>query len=147
MTPSEAELKKYVLDYLEQNRMMTLATCKDDVPWAASVMFAYDDRLNLYFISKPDTRKTQNLLGNPKVSATINQIQKTPGKVVGVQLEGSAEILDKTKNKQELEIFENRFNWAEKYLHDHELFKVSPKKIHYLDDERFGPGGREELIL
>ena len=147
MTSSEAELKKYVLDYLEQNRMMTLATCKDDVPWAASVMFAYDGRLNLYFISKPDTRKTQNLLDNPKVSATINQIQKTPGKVIGVQLEGSAEMLGKTKNKQELEIFKNRFNWAEKYLHDHELFKIAPKKIYYLDDERFGPGGREELIL
>lgn len=147
MTSSEAELKKFVLDYLEQNRMMTLATCKDDVPWAASVMFAYDDCLNLYFISKPGTRKTQNLLDNPKASAAINQIQKTPGKVIGVQLEGSAEMLDKTKNKQELEIFKNRFNWAEKYLSDHELFQITPKKIYYLDDERFGPGGREELIL
>lgn len=126
---------------------MALATCKDDVPWAASVMFAYDDRLNLYFISKPGTRKTQNLLDNPKASAAINQIQKTPGKVIGVQLEGSAEMLDKTKNKQELEIFKNRFNWAEKYLSDHELFQITPKKIYYLDDERFGPGGREELIL
>ncbi len=126
---------------------MTLATCKDDVPWAASVMFAYDDDLNLYFISKPETRKTQNILANPEISATINQFQKTPGKVLGVQLEGAAQKLDKKKSTEELEIFKKRFNWAEKYLHDHELFKIAPKKIYYLDDERFGPGGREELIL
>ena len=110
-------------------------------------MYAYDDDLSLYFISKPETRKTQNLLANPKVSATINQFQKTPGKILGVQLEGSAEMIDKTKNKQELETFKKRFNWAEKYLHDHELFQITPKKIYYLDDERFGPGGRETLNL
>jgi uncharacterized protein YhbP (UPF0306 family) len=147
MTSSEVELKKYVLDYLEQNRVMTLATCRAGTPWAASVMFAYDDDLNLYFLSKPETRKTQNLLANPKVSVTVNQVQKTPGKVIGVQLEGSAEMLDKKKNSKEQEIFKNRFNWAEKYLSDHELFKITPKKIYYLDDARFGPGGREELIL
>ena len=147
MTSSEVELKKFVLDYLEQNRVMTLATCRDGAPWAASVMFAHDPDLNLYFISKPETRKTQNLLANPKVSATVNQVQKTPGKVIGVQLEGSAEMLDKKKNSKEQEIFKNRFNWAEKYLSNHELFQITPKKIYYLDDERFGPGGREELIL
>ena len=147
MSSSKNKLKNYILDYLKQNRVMTLATCKDDVPWAASVMFAYDDDLNLYFISKPETRKTQNILANPEISATINQFQKTPGKVLGVQLEGAAQKLDKKKSTEELEIFKKRFNWAEKYLHDHELFKIAPKKIYYLDDERFGPGGREELIL
>jgi uncharacterized protein YhbP (UPF0306 family) len=141
------KLKQYILDYLEQNRVMTLATCMDDIPWAASVMYAYDDDLNLYFISKPETRKTQNLLSNPKVSATINQFQKTPGKILGIQLEGTARKLDKTKNVQELELFKKRFDWAKDFLDDHELFQIAPKKIYYLDDEKFGPQGREELIL
>jgi uncharacterized protein YhbP (UPF0306 family) len=145
MSLSQEELKQQIFNYLSQNKRMSLATAKENVPWAATVMFAYDDDLNLYFISKPETRKTQNLLANPKVSATINQFQMTPGKILGVQLEGIAKMIDKKRNSKELEIFKKRFNWAEKHLDNHELFQITPKKIYYLDDGRFGPGGREVL--
>ena len=147
MEIAKEKLKTYILDYLAKNRRMTLATSENNVPWAATVMFAYDPDLNLYFISVPDSRKTKNLETNPRVSGAINEFQKTPGKILGVQLEGTAEILDKNKNTKELEIYKKRFDWADEYLHDHELYKIIPKKIYYLDDELFGPGGREELEL
>ncbi|OGY25231.1 MAG: hypothetical protein A2864_02180 [Candidatus Woykebacteria bacterium RIFCSPHIGHO2_01_FULL_39_12] len=141
------KLKQYILDYLGENRLMTLATAENNTPWAASVMFAYDTDLNLYFISDPDTRKAQNLLNNPSVSVAINQHQKTPGKILGIQLEGTAHMLDKNKSQNELELFKKRFDWADDYLHDHELYKIKPEKIYYLDDELFGPGGREILVV
>jgi uncharacterized protein YhbP (UPF0306 family) len=144
---SKQELKKHVSNYLAQNRVMSLATSKGGVPWASTVMFAYDADLNLYFLSKEETRKAQNLQANPQVSVTINQFQKTPGKILGIQLEGTAKKLDKTKNVHELELFKKRFDWAKDFLHDHELFQITPKKIYYLDDEKFGPQGREELVL
>ena len=56
-------------------------------------------------------------------------------------------MLDKNKDVKELEIFKKRHDWADEYLHDHELYKIVPKKIYYLDDELFGPGGRKELEL
>src|SRR3989344_2052722 len=141
------KLKQYILDYLGENRLMTLATAENNTPWAASVMFAYDADLNLYFISEPNTRKIQNLLTNQKGSVAINQFQKSPGKILAIQLEGVAEMLDKNSNKKELELFKKRFDWAKKFLENHDLFKINPKKVYYLDDERFGPGGREELII
>lgn len=141
------KLKQYILNYLGENRLMTLATAENNTPWAASVMFAYDTDLNLYFISDPDTRKAQNLLNNPSVSVAINQHQKTPGKILGIQLEGTAHMLDKNKSQNELELFKKRFDWADDYLHDHELYKIKPEKIYYLDDELFGPGGREILVV
>src|SRR3972149_155791 len=124
MEISQEELKGHILDYLENNRLMALATSKDDIPWAATVFFAYDPDLNFYFISVPDSRKTRNLGTNPRVSGAINEFQKTPGKILGLQLEGVAEMLDKNSNKKELELFKNRFNWADEYLHDHELYKI-----------------------
>jgi len=147
MEISKEELRKHILDYLEKNRRMTLATSENNIPWAATVMFAYDNDFNFYFISVPDSRKTKNLETNPRVSGAINEFQKTPGKILGVQLEGTAEMLDKNKNTKELEIYKKRFDWADNYLHDHELYKIIPKKIYYLDDELFGPGGREILEL
>src|SRR3972149_9880972 len=141
------KLKQYILDYLGENRLMTLATAENNPPWAASVMFAYDTDLNLYFISDPDTRKAQNLLNNPSVSVAINQHQKTPGKILGIQLEGTAHMLDKNKSQNELELFKKRFDWADDYLHDPELSTIKPEKIYYLDDELFGPGGREILVV
>lgn len=144
---SKDELKKFILDYLEKNRRMTLATSLEDTPWAATVYFAFDDDLNFYFISNPDTRKIKNLEKNPKVSCAINEFINKAGSTIGIQLEGTVQLLDKEKNVEELQIYKKRFGWADDYLHDHELFKITPKKVYYLDDEKFGLGGQEELTL
>lgn len=143
----KSQLKKLVLEYLSKNRLMTLATTDGDKPWAATVFFNFDKDLNIYFISRPDTRKTENLTKNSSISVVINQYQPRKGGIKGVQLEGSAAMLDKTKNRDLLDLYRKRFTWADEYLHDHELFKITPTFIRFLDDERFGPGGVEELIL
>ena len=147
MNPSLEKLQKYVLDYLSKNRRMTLATSENNIPWAATVMFAYDSDFNLYFISVPGSRKTKNLDTNPRVSATINEYIPRAGFTIGLQIEGKAIMLNKEKDKKELEIFRKRFDWADDFLHDHELYKIVPDKIYYLDDEKFGQGGREVLEL
>ena len=144
---TQEELKKVILEYLEKNRRMTLATASENIPWAATVMFAYDTNLNFYFISNPETRKIKNLEANPQISCAINEFKNKAGSTMGIQIGGMAEQLDKTKHKKELEIFRKRFDWADDYLHDHELFKIKPSKIIYLDDEKFGPGGKQELNL
>ena len=141
------ELQKYILDYLEKNRRMTIATSENNVPWASTVMFAYDSDFNLYFISVPDSRKTKNIATNPKVSVAINEYVYKKGFTIGLQIEGKAIMLNKEKDKQELEIYRQRFDWADDFLHDHELYKITPEKIYYLDDEKFGPGGRKVLKL
>lgn len=147
MSPFKTDLKEFILDYLDNNRRMTLATCSENTPWAATIFFAFDDKLNFYFISDPNTRKIKNLEKNPQVSGAINEFVKKVGSTIGVQLEGTAEMLDKKKNVKELEVFTKRFDWADDYLHDHELFRITPKKIYYLNDELFGPQGREILVV
>jgi len=140
-------LKKYILSYLEKNRLMSLATSDGSKPWVSTVFFAYDTDLNIYFISVPNTRKITNLTKNPQVAIVINQSQPAGELVQGLQIEGKAEKLDKEEEKEELEIYRKRYGWADDYLHDHELYKIKPEKVYYLDDEKFGAGGREELEL
>jgi uncharacterized protein YhbP (UPF0306 family) len=144
---SNHDIKRLILNYLSENKIMTIATENNNIPWASSVMFAYDDNLNLYFISDPNTRKIKNIFTNPKVAVAINEAKNKPGYTIGIQIEGKAIILDKKVNKFELEIFKKRHNWADKYLGGHDLFMIKPSKIIYLDDEKFGPQGKKELML
>ena len=141
---SQNELKKIILEYLSQNKLMSLATSSDDNPWASTVFFAYDDNLNFYFLTEPGTRKAENIEKNPRVSATINEEWGGGGKVKGIQLEGEA---SETEDQGEIKIFLKRHHWARDYITGSKIFKVIPKKIIYLDDEKFGPGGKEELLL
>lgn len=157
MIPSKEDLKKYIFDYLSINKRMSLATCRDSLPWAATVMYAYDQNLSIYFLSKVSTRKVQNILENSKVAATINEVTGGIGKVRGVQLEGTCNMVSKLESVKVYGLFLKRYFWLKNYIPSagqmfskavsDRLFKITPKKIYYLDDELFGPGGREELNL
>lgn len=150
--PSEV-LKGHILDYLSQNKRMSLATSKDNVPWASTVLYAYDPDFNIYFLSDADTRKVQNMLDNPKVAATINEVTGGIGKVQGVQLEGECSPVGKVEAAKGYALFLKRYFWLKDYISSpsamfskaikNRLFKITPKKVYYLNDEMFGPGGRE----
>src|SRR3972149_5824392 len=116
MKPSRDELKKLIFDYLSINKKMSLATCKDNVPWAATVMYAYDDDLNIYFLSKLETRKVQNILTNSKVAVTINEVTGGIGKVRGIQLEGECMMVGGLEASKAYAIFLKRYFWLRDYI-------------------------------
>ena len=157
MKPSRDELKKLILEYLSQNKRMSIATCKDNIPWAATVMYVYDNDLNIYFLSKIETRKIQNLLTNRRVAATINEITGGIGKVKGIQLEGECQMVSGLEAVGVYALFLKRFFWLKDYISSvkqvfssvvkDRLFKITPERIYYLDDERFGLQGRETLVV
>ena len=91
--PMSDLLKQQVLSYLETHNTMTLGTCSGDVPWAATVFYASDD-LRLYFFSVPDSRHCQNLAANPRVAVTVQEDYHDWQKIKGIQLEGTAILVD-----------------------------------------------------
>jgi uncharacterized protein YhbP (UPF0306 family) len=157
MNLSKKELRKLVLDYLSINKRMSIATCKDNVPWAATVMYVYDRDLNIYFLSKIETRKVQNILVNIKVAATINEVTGGIGKVRGVQLEGECRMVGRLEAAIVYALFLKKYFWLKDYIPSarqmfarairDRLFKITPERIYYLDDERFGLQGREMLVV
>src|SRR4030095_14937722 len=87
------ELRQQVLSYLEPHNTMTLGTCSGDAPWAATVFYASDD-LCLYFFSVPDSRHCQNLAANPRVAVTVQEDYHDWRRIKGIQLEGTAILVD-----------------------------------------------------
>jgi uncharacterized protein len=152
------ELKQQVLSHLESHHTMTLGTCFQDVPWAATVFYASDD-LKLYFFSVPDSRHCQNLAANPRVAATIQEDYKNWQEIKGIQLEGRVTLVDSLAEKAKAMAV-----YARKYPEVIKLFTnpssgvfyqaflkvkfycVVPEKVFYIDNAQ-GFGKRQELVM
>jgi hypothetical protein len=151
-------LKRQVLSYLEVHNTMTLGTCLGDVPWAATVFYASDD-LHLYFFSVPDSRHCQNLAANPRVAVTVQEDYHDWQKIKGIQLEGTAILVDSIIEKAKAMAV-----YARKYPEVIKLFTnpasglfykaflkvkfycVIPEKLFFIDNEQ-GFGKRQELVI
>lgn len=94
------ELKKAILDYLQQHHTVSLATERAGAPHAATVFYV-SIGFDLYFLSSPTSRHGENLSQNPEVSATINEDYDKWQTIKGIQLEGRVEnvggILDNSR--------------------------------------------------
>ena len=137
---------------------MTLGTCLGDIPWAATVFYASDD-LRLYFFSVPDSRHCQNLAANPRVAVTVQEDYHDWQKIKGIQLEGTAILVDSIIEKAKAMAV-----YARKYPEVIKLFTnpasglfykaflkvkfycVIPEKLFFIDNEQ-GFGKRQELVI
>ena len=155
---SQEELSEQILSYLQAHNTMTLGTCAANVPWAATVFYA-SDGFKLYFFSPPDSRHCQNLAANPRVAVTIQEDYHDWRKIKGIQLEGSAQLVDSIVEKGKamtiygrkypeiIKVFTNPANemFYRAFLKV-KFYLVVPEKIFYIDNEK-AFGKRRELTL
>jgi uncharacterized protein YhbP (UPF0306 family) len=152
------ELKQQVLSYLETHNTMTLGTCSGDMPWAATVFYASDD-FRLYFFSVPDSRHCQNLAANPRVAVTVQEDYHDWQKIKGIQLEGTAILVDSIIEKAKaMAVYARKYpeviklftNPASGVFHQAFLkvkfYCVVPEKLFFIDNEQ-GFGKRQELAI
>lgn len=78
---------------LEAHNTITLATCADGRPWAASLFFASDRHLNLFFVSDYRTRHARDIDTSPSAFATVNSDSGLWTEVKGLQIEGRVSAL------------------------------------------------------
>lgn len=88
------EDRQAVLRMLEVHNTLTLATCNDGRPWAASLFFASDSGLNLYFVSDSSTRHARDIAASPDVVATVNADTSRWADVCGLQIQGRATVVE-----------------------------------------------------
>lgn len=74
----------------EAHNTLTLATCHDGEPWAATVFYASDADLHLYFVSDRRTRHAQHMLADPRVELAIDADVDAWSAVRGLQISGTA---------------------------------------------------------
>lgn len=86
------DLRERLEDFLRRHTTMSLATVSPEgLPQSASVFYAADDGLNLYFLSSPNSRHCVNLKQNPQAAATIHADGQAWQEIRGLQIEGAVD--------------------------------------------------------
>ena len=141
--------KKHIRTGLEATFFCALATREAHGVWACPVYFAYDEKLNLYFISMPKSRHMKNIARDPRVAVAIYSTAQTPGgDVKGIQLEGRARIVrDKEVEEVYSIYFRRRFPVTGRSKNNPtahmgpraawKFVKIVPKNIYYFDTRVF----------
>ena len=158
-----AELRQSILAYLETHNVMTIASCNQNVSWAAAVFYASDE-FDLYFFSNPKSRHGVNMTANAVVSAAIHEDYRDWRAIRGIQLEGRAERLRSLKLQARFwEVYLKKFPFVKQFfpvggqagglrdmlqakLSGIRLYRIVPQTVYYIDNSR-GFGYRERLDL
>lgn len=146
------EVATLVRQHLQVRKMMQLATSVDNQPWCVTVLFVPDEQLNLYWVSKPDTRHSQEIMKNPKVAAAIPVKLATEGDKVGLSVEGEAqEVSDPETLKKAVGLYAKRYSIEQKWQDDflagnnaHKMYKLNSKMFVLFDQENFKDKPRQE---
>lgn len=99
-----------IRELLATHNTITLATSGHGRSWAATVFYASDPGLNLYFVSDPKTRHGRDLARDPHVVGTVNPDSATWRDVVGLQIEGEARVVTGTDRADALEAYLVKFD-------------------------------------
>lgn len=142
-----------IRQYLPKGRMMQVATVGGDQPWICTVYFVEDDDLNLYWLSLPTRRHSQEIAAHSKVAVAVPIKFDKP--VTGIQAEGVAEpVTDKQTIADIMRRYVDRYNSGQQFYdlfvagqNQHVLYKFTPSKYVLFDEVTFPDDGRKEINL
>lgn len=102
-------VENIIVEYLDEARQMQVATCVDGQPWCTTVYFAHDNAHNLYWISMPDARHSQEIVRNPQVAGAITLAIQPGQPVRGLQFSGTAQEIDLAHVRSNIEAYAERY--------------------------------------
>jgi uncharacterized protein YhbP (UPF0306 family) len=131
--------------YLQEGRVMQLATSQDDYPRVNSLYYvASDDGRAVYWLSEATRRHSQTLSCNTHVGAAIVVKEDMP--VIGLQLTGGAsKIHDRDEQKRVLQKYNEKYDNAAAGLYDrmlagtnkHCLYRLVIDQLELFDEVNF----------
>jgi uncharacterized protein YhbP (UPF0306 family) len=142
-----------VRDYLSKGRIMQIATTDGDQPWICSVYYVEDDKLNLYWLSLPTRRHSQQIAKNNKVAISIAIKADQP--VIGIQAEGVAEVVERKTTVAKMMLkYVARFAVGGRFYdnlkkgkNQHVMYRFVPRTMVLFDEVTFPGDGRKEISL
>jgi uncharacterized protein YhbP (UPF0306 family) len=88
-----SEVPQHVLDYLEGEKALTLATAtKEGAPHAATYLYV-SDGIDLFIWLKPASQTAENVKSNPRVGFAIDEYAADWRQTKGVQGSGRCEVV------------------------------------------------------
>ena len=152
-------LRELIYSYFNEYSLISVASCNQNTPWTCNLYFAFDEDLNLYFISRIGRRHSEEIRNNPNVAATICQPYSKPfvTPARGIQLEGKAiQIEDPESAEAAFALYMKRFPDSIKYhktftdvtgAADRRIYQIIPARIVLFDEENFSANPQQVLMF
>ena len=152
---TKPNIRQLIKDYLRKAKLMQLATSADDQPWVCNVWFAADEDLNIYWFSSTTRRHSGEVLKNKKVAAAIVLPHTPSDPPRGLQLQGSAEVLEKQADiDMAVSVYKTRIFPIETIKElmqskekPHKFYRIKPTQFVLFDAVNFGDNWRQEYNL
>lgn len=146
------DLKKIIKDYLQEARVMQVATVKDGKPWICTLNFSADNQWHLFWVSHRSTRHSQEIRNFPEVAGTI---VKDLGTIQGIQFEGLAEEISGNDVLYANEVFTKRYGDNPERLAEAQstnesqraFYKITVTRVVLFDKVNFPDNPRQEITL
>lgn len=143
-------VRELLKKHISGGRVMQIATANDKHPWICTVYYVEDELTNLYWLSLPSRRHSQEIEQNSNVAATIAVNLDQP--VVGVQIEGEADIVDdRDVVKSVMKRYVAKYGVGKDFYDNftsgksqHKLYQLTPKSMVLFDEINFPGDPRQE---
>jgi uncharacterized protein YhbP (UPF0306 family) len=120
---------------------MTLAVSDEQGPWAADVIYIFDDDLTLYWMSDPQTRHSKAIAEQGLVAAAIT-VSGQGEMNLGIQLAGRAEKIEGSRHDLALKHYAKRKKPEPEERQDvlggDAWYRLVPQQLYLIDEESFG---------
>lgn len=144
------EVSTLIKKYLREGLVLQLATMRGDQPWVCSVYYASDDKLNIYWLSLPTRRHSEDITAHGKAAITI--VVKVDQPVIGLQAEGTVEVVTKPAQIAKLmKLYVKRYNAGQDFYdnfikgkNQHLMYRFKPKKFSLFDELNFPKGSSQD---
>jgi uncharacterized protein YhbP (UPF0306 family) len=136
--------------YLAESKVMQIATHAGEQPWICTVYYVEDKDLNLYWLSLPTRRHSQEIKKDHKVAVAVPVKLDQP--VIGIQAEGRAELVeDKAAIAKVMKKYVAKYGAGKDFLdnfvagkNQHALYKFTPKQFVLFDEVNFAGDPRQQ---
>jgi uncharacterized protein len=158
--PGQEELEALAKALIDEQSTVTLATCRENVAWAAPVYYVFH-KSAFYFFSDPSARHIVEALESGQASGAIHGFASGWQEIRGIQMTGRVETLGMGLESAEvIRDYLKKFQFTKEFFSSGgvmnldaftsrfrvKLYKFKPSLIYYLDN-RFRFGFRERVLL
>ena len=133
-----------VLEYLESQHTMTLATAASSLPHAATLVYVNRD-IRFYVCTNARSKTAADIARNPAVAFTIDQYNPDWNKAKGILGTGEATRLSSEEEVQSIVLrFQDKFPFLSNVdTSNLSFYEILPVSIEYIDNEQ-APGDRAQ---
>jgi nitroimidazol reductase NimA-like FMN-containing flavoprotein (pyridoxamine 5'-phosphate oxidase superfamily) len=136
------DVPPHVLDYLRQQKTLTLATSSPTgVPRATTLTYA-NDGPTLYIWTRPETTVARHVEQNPVVSFAIDEYAEDWSQTRGIQGSGEAHVLlNPADVERAVSLFGQKYEGlADSSASNISFFRIAPTELQYIDNSGSGGG-------